>query len=103
VNRTRIWMCLFVGLIAVAVALGADEAKKPKGVFSALKVGQPVSLKDEGSAYGMTFFEPELPQAHNVVEIGDNFVVLRDIAEVTEISIPIYAVKSVVKVKTKAQ
>jgi hypothetical protein len=102
VNRNRVRMCLIVGVVGVLVlsALGADETKRAKGVFSALKVGQSVSLKDEGSAFTITFFEPDLPQSHKVIEIGDNFIVLRDVAEITETSVPIYSVKAVVKVRT---
>ena len=85
------------------IVIGADEVKKPKGVFSAIKVGQSVSLKDEGSAFTITFFEPDLQQSHKVVEIGDNFIVVRDLAEVTETTVPVYAVKSIVKVRTKTQ
>ena len=55
-NQTRTWTCLFVGLLAVAVALGAKEAEKPKSGFSALKAGQSVSLKDEGSAFTIVAF-----------------------------------------------
>jgi len=101
VNPIRVWTCLCIGLVISAVAIGADETRKPKGVFSALKVGQSVSLKDEGSAFTISFFEPELPQSHKVVEIGDNFVVIRDIAEITETAIPIYSIKSIVKVRTR--
>ena len=96
----------WIGLVVVAfvvMALGADETKKPKGVFSALKVGQSVSLKDDGSAFTLTFFDPDLLQSHKIVEIGDNFVVLRDVAGVTETTIPIYSLKAVVKVRTKTQ
>lgn len=98
----RTCTCLCVGLV-VALAVGAEPAKKPTGVFSGLKVGQSVSLKDDGSAYTITHFEPELPQSHKVVEIGDDFVVVRDIAEITETTIPIYSIKSIVKVRTKAK
>ena len=100
-NRNRVWMCLVVGVVGVLVlsALGADESKGSKGVLSALKVGQSVSLKDEVSAFSITIFDPELPQSHKVIEIGNNFIVVRDIAEVTETTIPIYSVKAIVKVK----
>jgi len=93
-----------IGLVAivalVAAVLGADETMKPKGIFSALKVGQSVSLKDEGAAFSITFFEPELQQSHKIVEIGDNFIVVRDLAEVTETTVPIYSIKAVVKIRT---
>jgi hypothetical protein len=94
-------MCLRLlgALLATATTRSAEDAKGSKGAFSSLRVGQSVSLKDEGTAFTITFFEPELPQSHKVVEIRDNFVVIRDIAEVTETTIPIYSVKAIVKVK----
>jgi hypothetical protein len=101
-KSVRKWTWLVVVTFLV-MALGADETKRPKGVFSALKVGQSVSLKDEGSAFTITFFDPDLQQSHKVIEIGSDYVVLRDIAEVTETTIPIYSVKAIIKVKTKAQ
>ena len=63
-NPTRIWTCfgVLVAVLAISAAPGADETKEPKGVFR-LKVGQSVSLKDEGSAFSITFFEPDLPQS----------------------------------------
>ena len=100
-TRMRNWIGLVAVVALVAVAIGADETKKPKSVFSALKVGQSVSLKDEGSALTITFFDPELPQSHKVVEVGENFIVVRDIAGVTETTVPVYAVKSIMKVRTK--
>jgi hypothetical protein len=102
VNSKWSWMCLCLlgALLATATTRSADEVKRPKGVFSGLKVGQSVSLKDEGSAFTITYFEPELQQSHTVVEIGDNFIVVRDIAGVTETSIPVYSVKAIVKVRT---
>jgi hypothetical protein len=99
VNRTRKWIGVTVVVLLIAVTLGADETKNPKGVFSALKVGQSVSLKDEGSACTITLFEPEILQSHKVIEIGDNFIVVRDIAEITETVVPVYSIKSVVKVR----
>lgn len=99
-NPTRIWTCLpvLVAVLAISATPGA-EPKKPSGVLSGLRVGQSVSLKDTGSAFSITVFDPELPQSHKVVEIGENFIVVWDIAEVTETTIPIYSVKAIVKVK----
>jgi hypothetical protein len=88
-----------VAVLAISAAPGAEETKDTKGVFNRLKVGQSISLKNEGSAFTITYFEPELPRAHKVIEIGDNYVVVRDIAEVTETTMPIYSVKAIVKVK----
>ena len=38
-----------------------------------------------------------------VVEVGSDYIVVRDIAEITDTLVPIYSIKSIVKVKTKAQ
>ena len=96
------WIWIFV-LVAVATAVEAQDAKKRKGVFSMLKVGQAVSLKDEESAYSISFIEPEVLLGHTVVEVGDDFVVVRDIAGITETTVSVYSVKSVEKVKTKLE
>jgi hypothetical protein len=100
VNRTRMLIGVTVVVLLIAMTLGADATKKPKGVFSALKVGQSVSLKDEGSAFTLTVFEPDLPQSHKVIEVGDNFIVVRDIAGISDTTIPVFSLKSIVKVGT---
>lgn len=87
--------------ITVAFTLGADEINKPNGVFSSLKIGQSVTLKDEDTGITISFFEEELPTAHKVIEIGDDFIVVRDIANVTETTIPVYSIKRIVKIRTK--
>jgi len=66
-----------------------------------LKVGQAVNLKDHGSAYSIGFVEPEVPLGHTVVEIGQDYVVLRDIVAVKETVVPVYSVKAIEKVRVK--
>lgn len=102
--RNWVWVVAAVGLIAVVIAAhGADEPKKSSGVFSMLKVGQTVTLRDEGTAFSISFLDEERPLAHKVIEIGNDHIVLEDVAGVTETAIPVYAVKSVVKINTKGK
>ncbi len=75
----------------------------PKGVFSMLKVGQPVSLKDHGSAFSLSFIEGEVPFGHTVVEVGEDYVVVRDIAGVKDIVVPVFALKAVEKVRVEVE
>ena len=96
------WIWIVV-VVAVATALGAQNAKKPQGVFSMLKVGQSVNLKDHGSAYSLSFIEPEVPLGHTVVEVGEDYVVVRDIAGVKDVVVPVYSVKAIEKVRTKVE
>lgn len=96
---TRYRLLGLMGVIGVAaLTIGAADSPR-KSVFSELKVGQPVGLKDRGTAYEISVFEDNLPQSHNVVEIGENFIVLQDVAKVTKTTIPVYAIKSIVRLK----
>jgi hypothetical protein len=79
------FLCVLVALLAMSAVPGAEEAKKPRGVFSGLKVGQSVQLKEFETSFTITHFEEgEVPQSHTVVEMGDNFVLLRGVAGVAE-------------------
>lgn len=84
-----------------AVSKSDNDAKARRGVFATLKVGQAVTLKDVGHAYEISTFDNDMPLGYTVVEVGDDFIVVRDIAKVTETRIPVYAVKSVSHVRTK--
>jgi hypothetical protein len=89
-------------LIAVLVMFCVAAApQKPQGVLAPLKIGQPVALQDRGGSYEIRLVDVEVPMGHTVVDVGQDFVVLKDIAEASESRIPIFAVKAVVLVKTK--
>ena len=93
----KIWLS-GLALVAVAATLGAQDTQEPKSVFSMLKVGQSVSLKDEGAAYSISFFEDEVPLTHTVIDVGRDNVVVQDIAGVRETLVPVYAVKAIERV-----
>ena len=81
----------------------ANDTKAKPGLFTTLRVGQAVNLKDVGPAYEISMFDNDLPLSHTVIEVGDDYVVVRDIAKVAETRIPIYAIKSVSFIRTKMQ
>ena len=68
-----------------------------------LKFGQTVNLKDHGSAYSIGFAEPEVPLSHTVVEIRQDYVVVRDISGVKDVVVPVYSVKALEKVRVKVE
>ncbi len=94
------WMWIVVA-VAIAALVGAKDAEKPKGVFSMPKVGQAVNLKDHGSAYSFGSIEPEVPLSHTVVEVGEDYVVIRDIVGVEETVVPVYSLKAIEMVKVE--
>ena len=87
-------------LLAVTLAASKPDQTKPS-LFSTLKVGQSVTLKDRGNSYEISTMDVEGPLTHKIIELGDDVIVLRDVAELMEVRIPIYSVKAVINVRTK--
>jgi hypothetical protein len=94
---------LAVVVVAVVMFFTGAAPQKPQaqGVFAPLKVGQSVALQDHGGSYEIRLMDVDVQMSHTVVEIGQDYVVLKDITEVAETRIPIYAIKAVVLLKTK--
>jgi hypothetical protein len=104
----KTWIAVASVAVLVLVTFGtasksANDTKVKPGLFSTLKVGQAVNLKDVGHAYEICTFKYDMPMGHTVIEVGDDYLVVRDIANVTETRIPIYAIKSVSQIKTKVR
>ena len=88
-----------LGLLAVVVfASGVADSPK-KTAFSELQVGRPVGLKDRGTTYEITVFDDNIPQSHKIVEVGEDFIVVEDVAKVRKTTIPVYSVKSIVRIE----
>jgi hypothetical protein len=60
-----------------------------------LKEGQGVVLKEAAGRYEITLMEG----GHKVIEVGPDYVVVEDIAGVTETRIPAYSIKSITRIK----
>lgn len=86
-------------LAIVLLAVGAADAPK-KTVFSGLKVGQPVGLKDHGTDFEISVID-DVPQSHKIIDMGDDFIVLEDVGAVTQTTIPVTSLKAIVLLKTK--
>jgi len=94
-------VAVLVLVVLNGVSKSGNDAKAKRGVFATLRVGQPVNLKDIGTAYEISTFDNDLPLSHTVIEVGDDYLVLQDIAKVSETRIAIYSVKSVSNIRTK--
>ncbi len=88
----------FLALVIV-VASGQAPAE-PRGVLAVLRAGQPVSIKDTAGRYEVSVFKdgPEM-LTHQVVEVASDYLVVKDVADVTEARIPIFAIKAVTTIK----
>jgi hypothetical protein len=74
-------------------ASGQEKARK--GFLSVLKEGQSVVLKESAGRYEITLMDG----GHKVIEVGPDYVVVEDLAGVTETRIPIYSIKSIARIK----
>jgi hypothetical protein len=74
------------------------QDKPRKGFLSVLKEGQTVTLKENAGRYEITVMKG-VRLGHKVIEVGADYVVVEDIAGVTETRIPIYSIKSIVRLK----
>jgi hypothetical protein len=100
------WTSLFViasvaAVLVISTAASQSQPAAKKAVlFSTLKIGQPVTVREKGQLFEITVMDGDTG-THTVVEIGEDYIVLRDVAEVEESRIPIYAIRVVVHIKAK--
>ncbi len=59
-----------------------------------------MTLKDNARRFEISMFdEGPAMLGHKVVKVGADYVLLEDVAGVTSIRVPIYSIKSIVKIK----
>lgn len=95
-------LVIVFGLLALGLLTASAQApaEKQPTFFSALKEGQPVSLKEVSGRYEIATVEGVAAvQGHKVMEIGNDFVVIQDISGVTESRIPLWSIKAITRLK----
>jgi hypothetical protein len=90
---------LVLGMTAVSGSRGV-EPQGGRGVLAGLRVGQPVTLQDVGSAYVVRVTDVEVPTGEEVAEVGEGYVVVKTQAGV-ETRIPMTSIKAVVRVRAR--
>ena len=104
-NRNTVAVLLVASALVLVVLLSTATSQPPpaarRTVFSTLKVGQSVTLKERAGLFEVGTTDEAGPLTHKVVEVGDGFLVLRDEAGAVESRIPVTAVRAVVHVTTK--
>ena len=87
-------LCVTLALACLSPAANGQE-KGRKGFLSVLKEGQGIVLKEAAGRYEITLMEG----GHKVIEVGPDYVVVEDLAGVTETRIPIFSIKSIARIK----
>jgi hypothetical protein len=79
---------------------GQAPAQPRQGFMSALKQGQAVSLKEVAGRFEIsTLDDTPGPLGFKITEVGPDYLIVVDIADVTETRIPVYSIKSIVRLK----
>lgn len=86
--------CAALVLVCLSPEASGQE-KARKGFLSVLKEGQTVVLKEAAGRYEITLMEG----GHKVIEVGPDYVVVEDLAGVTESRIPVYSIRSIARIK----
>ena len=101
-KRTIIPMLAAIILAVVAIhysgaAHPVAEEKATKTSFLAhLKPGQPVSLTEKDGRYEIGLYPLTYqPLGHKVIEIGPDYVVLRDLVGITDTIVSVYGIKAI--------
>ena len=101
--RTTGWLSAVVLACGLAAwnGVGAQPAAGPRRLLSGLAVGDAVLVREVGADYSITALaqradEPALG-SHRVVEVGEDFVAVVDVAGVLETQIPVYSIHAIVR------
>lgn len=86
------------GGLAGTTRTAAIEGRTGGGLFSGLRVGQPVTLKDLGAAYEVGVMGDRFPTGREVAEVGADCLVVRDVTGVVEPRIPVTSIKAVTRI-----
>ena len=92
-----LFLSVFLALASVP-ATGHGQEKGRKTFLSVLKEGQSISVKEVAGRYEITLLK-DVKLGHKVIEVGAEYVVVEDAAGITETRIPVYSIKSIVKLK----
>jgi hypothetical protein len=99
-----------ISLIVLAVAVHSTstaappEEQKRIAFLDRLKVGQAVGLTEKDSRYEVSLLPPDIrPLSHTVIEVGQDFITLRDLGNITDTVVPIYSIKSIRVLRTQGK
>lgn len=92
-----LYLSAFV-VVASFMASSHGQEKTRKGFLSVLKEGQSVSVKEVAGRFEITLMK-DVKLGPKVIEVGADYLVLEDIAGVTETRIHVTSIKAIVRLK----
>lgn len=92
-----LFVSAFVTLASFTVS-GQAPDKLRKGFLGVLSEGQSCVVKEVGGRFEITMMK-DVKLGQKVIEVGNDFIVVEDIAGVTESRIHVTSIKAIVKIK----
>jgi len=91
---------LVLGMAGLWLAGRAESQPPPRmagaGVLSVLKARQPLAVREVAGRYELSLMPDIDTLSHEVVEVGADYVVVRDTNDVAQLRIPVYSIKAVI-------
>lgn len=103
IRTTLLAIALVAATWMISPAQSQPESASRATIFSSLRAGEQVIVKDAGQLVEISTISGVEAGTHTVVEIGDDFIVLRDVAKVTTSRVPIYAIRAIVEISGQAE
>jgi hypothetical protein len=92
-------LLLAVVSIGTFNGMAQGQGQKNKTFLSALKEGQSVIVKEVAGRYEISTIDG----THKVIEVGPDYLVVQDIAGITEIHIPVFSIKAIARLKVSGK
>jgi hypothetical protein len=89
-----------LGLAGLWLADRAESQSPPRvagsGVLSVLKARQSLAVREVAGRYELSLMPDIDTLSHEVVEVGADYIVVRDTNDVAQLRIPVYSIKAVI-------
>lgn len=95
-------VCAIVAVGTITVT-GQTSDKPRLGFLSALKAGQSVTVKEVTGRFEILIDDSLTELSHKIIEVGPDVVAVEDIGGLIETRIPVYSIKSIVRIKVPQQ
>jgi hypothetical protein len=99
-------LALLIGVIVLFIyTLPASKAVVPQaqrvGFFAPFDKGQKVAVKETPQGFEIT--ASDFDMGYIITEVGSDYIVVEDMAKVTETRIPMYSIRSIKTIKVKGK
>lgn len=98
-SKSMLAVFVVVSISFVALGAGQQEPDAADGLLSKLRPDQPVILIERNDRFEIRPVANALERSHKVVEIGHDYIMLRDLTEQVEVVVPIYSIKAITTIK----